>query len=106
MRPEKRSLTHCSTKRFGAIKRRPSPANSSRSGRIQVLNCCSVNSRWKESRQLCQNAGVDIIRGGQAEKIAGAGKGPVSANFTSFRRQLSTEAKATNHLDKNHRNKL
>src|SRR5215467_11822485 len=106
MRPEKRSLTHCSTKRFGAIKRRPSPASSRRSGRIQVLNCCSVNSRWKDSRQLCQNAGVDIIEGGQPEKNSGRRKEPASANFTSFRCQLSTEARATNHLDKNHRNKL
>ena len=45
MRPAKRSLTHLQHKAVGAIRRNPSPASSSRSGRIQVLNCCCVNSR-------------------------------------------------------------
>ena len=60
MRPAKRSFTHCSTKRFGAISTRPSPLCSRRNGRIQVLNCCGVSSRLNASRQVGQNEAVDI----------------------------------------------
>src|SRR5206468_4114358 len=64
MRVPKRSLTHCNTKRFGAVSlsRPASPAQAS--GRIQVANCCGVSSRWNVARQAAQaGGGVTICKG-------------------------------------------
>ena len=61
MRGPKRSRTHCSTKRLGAVSVSPPPSWRQASGCIQVTNCWGVSSRAKASRQAFQAAGVAIL---------------------------------------------
>jgi len=82
IRIPKRSLTHCRTKRLGAVSRNRPARSAQASGRIQVAYCWGVSSRSNAARQAAQAAGVgDGCKGRSAfcDALSGLPERPLRA---------------------------